>query len=105
MKDTMRAARLHQPGKPMQIDTVAVPKIRPHEVLVRVEAAGVISNMNAVFSGQYWYHLPPLPAIVRTPFVKLAEPTPPSAAFSPATNWATVAPAPPNETAAPPSTL
>ena len=64
MKDTMRAARLHEPGKPMRIDSVAVPKIRPHEVLVRVQACGVISNMNAVFSGQYWYHLPPLPAIV-----------------------------------------
>jgi threonine dehydrogenase-like Zn-dependent dehydrogenase len=64
VKDTMRAARLHEPGKPMRIDAVPVPRIRPHEVLVRVEAAGVISNMNAVFSGQYWYHLPPLPAIV-----------------------------------------
>ena len=64
MKDTMRAARLHRPGEPMQIDTVGVPKIKPYEALVRVEAAGVISNMNAVFSGRYWYHLPPLPAIV-----------------------------------------
>ena len=64
MKDTMRAARLHQPGQPMRIDSVPVPAIRPHEVLVRVAAAGAISNMNAVFSGQYWYHLPPLPAVV-----------------------------------------
>jgi alcohol dehydrogenase len=60
----MRAARLHEPGKPMRVDSVAVPAIRPEEVLVRVEACGVISNMNAVFSGQYWYHLPPLPAVV-----------------------------------------
>lgn len=64
MKDTMRAARLHERGQALRIDSVAVPKIRPHEVLVRVEACGVISNMNAVFSGQHWYHLPPLPAIV-----------------------------------------
>ncbi len=64
MKEKMRAARLHEPGKPLRIESVAVPQIRPHEVLVRVEACGVISNMNAVFSGEYWYHLPPLPAIV-----------------------------------------
>jgi D-arabinose 1-dehydrogenase-like Zn-dependent alcohol dehydrogenase len=64
VKDKMRAARLHQPGQPLQIDSVPVPRIRSHEVLVRVESCGVISNMNAVFSGQYWYHLPPLPAIV-----------------------------------------
>ena len=53
MKDTMRAARLHQPGQPMRIDSVPVPVIRPHEVLVRVAAAGAISNMNAVFNDQY----------------------------------------------------
>ncbi|OGA31268.1 MAG: hypothetical protein A3G80_02010 [Betaproteobacteria bacterium RIFCSPLOWO2_12_FULL_62_13b] len=60
----MRAARLHEPGKPLQIDTVDVPRIRPHEVLVRVEACGVIPNMNNIFGGKTWHPLPPLPAIV-----------------------------------------
>lgn len=64
MVDTMRAARLHEPGQPMRIDEVAVPRVRAHEVLVRVMACGIIPNMNAVFSGRYWHHLPPLPAIV-----------------------------------------
>ena len=62
MSSTMRAARLHQPGQPFKIDSVAIPSIADDEVLVKVEACGVISNMNAVFSGKYWYHLPPMPA-------------------------------------------
>ena len=64
MAETMRAARLHEPGKPMRIDAVPVPQIRAHEVLVQVKACGVIPNMLAVFSGRHWHHLPPLPAIV-----------------------------------------
>ena len=64
MSNTMRAARLHQPGQPFKVDRVPLPTIRDDEVLVKVHACGVISNMNAVFSGKYWYHLAPLPAIV-----------------------------------------
>ncbi len=60
----MRAARLHEPGKPMSVDRVDRPEPRPTDVLVEVRACGVIPNMNAVFSGRYWHHLPPLPAIV-----------------------------------------
>jgi alcohol dehydrogenase len=60
----MRAARLHEPGKPMLIDRVDRPRPRPTDVLVEVKACGVIPNMNAVFSGRYWHHLPPLPAVV-----------------------------------------
>ena len=48
----MRAARLHEPGKPMQIDQVDRPRLRPSDVLVQVKACGVIPNMNAVFSGR-----------------------------------------------------
>jgi alcohol dehydrogenase len=33
-------------------------------VLVEVKACGVIPNMNAIFSGTLWNHLPPLPASV-----------------------------------------
>ena len=60
----MRAARMHEPGKPLQVDIVGMPEIRPHEVLVRVEACGVIPNMNNIFGGKTWHFLPPLPAIV-----------------------------------------
>jgi alcohol dehydrogenase len=60
----MRAARLHEPGQPMRIDRIDRPQPRPSDVLVQVKACGVIPNMNAIFSGRYWHHLPPLPAIV-----------------------------------------
>ena len=64
MATQMRAARLHEPGKPMQIDRVERPKLRPSDVLVQVKACGVIPNMNAIFSGKLWNLLPRLPAIV-----------------------------------------
>jgi len=60
----MRAARLHEPSQPMRVDQVDRPRPRPSDVLIKVMSCGVIPNMNAVFSGRYWHHLPPLPAIV-----------------------------------------
>ena len=64
MAATMRSARLHEPGKPMRVDVVDRPRLRPSDVLVQVKACGVIPNMNAIFSGRLWNVLPPLPAIV-----------------------------------------
>jgi alcohol dehydrogenase len=64
MAASMRAARLHEPGQPLRIDTVEIPEPRPRDVLVQVKACGIIPNMNAIFSGQLWNHLPPLPASV-----------------------------------------
>ena len=64
MTATMRCARLHEPGKPLRVDTVEIPEPRPRDVLVQVKACGVIPNMNAIFSGTLWNHLPPLPASV-----------------------------------------
>jgi alcohol dehydrogenase len=60
----MRTARLHEPGKPLRIDSVPVPEPRPRDVVVQVKACGVIPNMNAIFSGTLWNKLPPLPASV-----------------------------------------
>src|SRR6266508_5675210 len=60
----MRAARLHEPGKPFQIDEIEIPEPRPGDVLVKVKACGIIPNMNAIVSGKYWHHLPPMPAII-----------------------------------------
>jgi hypothetical protein len=64
MTAQMRAARLHEPGKPLFVDRVAVPEPGPRDVPVAVKACGVIPNMNAIFSGTLWNRLPPLPAIV-----------------------------------------
>jgi threonine dehydrogenase-like Zn-dependent dehydrogenase len=64
MAAIMRAARLHQAGQPMRIDEIPLPDIGPRDVLVKVKACGVIPNMNAIFSGALWNHLPPLPASV-----------------------------------------
>jgi D-arabinose 1-dehydrogenase-like Zn-dependent alcohol dehydrogenase len=60
----MRAARLHEPGKPFQIDEIEIPEPRPGDVLVKVKACGIIPNMNAIVSGKYWHHLPPMPAVI-----------------------------------------
>jgi alcohol dehydrogenase len=64
MGGQMRAARLHTPGAPMLLDTVDRPALHPSDVLIQVKACGVIPNMNAIFSGNLWNRLPPLPAIV-----------------------------------------
>jgi alcohol dehydrogenase len=64
MAASMRVARLHEPGRPLRIDGVERPRPRAHDVLVQVKSCGVIPNMNAIFSGQLWNHLPPLPASV-----------------------------------------
>jgi D-arabinose 1-dehydrogenase-like Zn-dependent alcohol dehydrogenase len=64
MAASMRSARLHEPGQPLRIDTVEIPEPRPRDVLVQVKACGIIPNMNAIFSGRLWNHLPPLPASV-----------------------------------------
>lgn len=64
MAPLMRAARLHEPGQPLRIDTVERPVPRPDDVMVQVKSCGVIPNMNAIFSGKLWNHLPTLPASV-----------------------------------------
>jgi threonine dehydrogenase-like Zn-dependent dehydrogenase len=64
MTETMRAARLHEPGQPFRIDRIPMPERRPEDVLVKVKACGIIPNMNAIVSGKLWHHLPPLPAVM-----------------------------------------
>jgi D-arabinose 1-dehydrogenase-like Zn-dependent alcohol dehydrogenase len=64
MASLMRAARLHEPGQPLRVDTVECPVPRPDDVLVCVKSCGVIPNMNAIFSGKLWNHLPALPTSV-----------------------------------------
>lgn len=64
MPDLMRAARLHEPGKPLRIDRIERPVPRAGDVLVQVKACGIIPNMNTIIGGTLWHHLPKLPAII-----------------------------------------
>ena len=60
----MRAARLHEPGKPFRVDRIGMPEKRPGDVLVQVKACSIIPNMNAIVSGRFWHHLPKMPAVM-----------------------------------------
>lgn len=62
MSKTMIAARLHQLGTPMTLDTVPVPKPRPTDALVRVKACGIVPNMaNVINNWPTWFPHQPLP--------------------------------------------
>ncbi len=66
---TMIAARLHDYGKPMTLDSIPVPEPRPTDVLVEVKACGVVPNMTRVVSNFFGSlsterkMMPDLPAI------------------------------------------
>lgn len=47
----MRAARYHGPGKPLALETMPVPSLKPGEALVRVKAAGVCYTDTHFLSG------------------------------------------------------
>ncbi len=64
MAETMRAARLYEPGKPLRIDRIERPVPRAGDVLVAVKACGIIPNMNHIISGALWHHLPTPPAVI-----------------------------------------
>ncbi len=63
----MRAARMYEGGKPMVIEQVPVPAIRPTEVLVKVKACGIVPNLHNILTNWVnWFPhlpLPKLPAI------------------------------------------
>jgi D-arabinose 1-dehydrogenase-like Zn-dependent alcohol dehydrogenase len=67
MSRTMRAARMHTVGEPLQVDEVAIPTPGPIDVLVEVKACGIVPNLGNVLSNfTSWFphlHLPKLPAI------------------------------------------
>ncbi len=64
MTKMMKAARLHEIGKPFQVDTVPVPELRPTDVLVEVKAAGVVPNLrNVVTHYPTWFPFLPLPKL------------------------------------------
>jgi alcohol dehydrogenase len=67
MTKTMRAARMHQVGGPMSIDTIPVPEPGSTDVLVQVKACGMVPNLgNVLANWTKWFPhlpLPKLPAI------------------------------------------
>ena len=63
----MRAARLHEIGGRFSIDQIPIPTPGRHEVLVKVEACGLIPNLrNVVTHFPSWYPFLPLPALPAT---------------------------------------
>ena len=57
----MKAAVLREVGKPLEIETVAIGKPGPHEVLIRTKAAGVCHSDLHFVEGSYSH---PLPAVL-----------------------------------------
>jgi hypothetical protein len=62
MAAPMRAARLHEPGKLLRIDSIERPKPRANDVLIKVKSCGDIPNMNAIFSGGLFRFFPAIAA-------------------------------------------
>ena len=64
---TMQAARLHEFGQPFRIESIPRPSPRPTDVVIRVQACGVVPNLRNVVADYSRRHptLPPrrLPAI------------------------------------------
>lgn len=65
----MIAARLHTVGQPMRFDEIPIPEPRPTDVLVEVQACGIVPNLIKVIANVYGQGmtenkvLPSLPAI------------------------------------------
>jgi alcohol dehydrogenase, propanol-preferring len=62
MVETMKAAVVHEYGKPLVIEEVPVPEVRPGRILVKVEACGVCHTDLHAAEGD-WPVKPPLPFI------------------------------------------
>lgn len=64
---SMRAARMHEVGAPLSIDTLPRPRPRATDVLVEVKACGIVPNLGNILNNiNIWFphlHLPKLPAI------------------------------------------
>ncbi len=63
----MQAARLYDVDSDMQIEEIAVPDIRPDEVLIKVQACNVVQNLKNVLKGMddgpISFPFPQLPAV------------------------------------------
>ena len=62
MANTMRAAVVHEFGRPLRVEEVAVPEVRPGRILVEIEASGVCHTDLHAASGD-WPVKPTVPFI------------------------------------------
>lgn len=63
-RGTMRAARMHSIGAPLQIDTVPIPRPGPTDVIVAIRACNVVPNLrNILTHWPQWHPDMPLPAL------------------------------------------
>ena len=61
---TMLAARLHEIGKPMELEQVSIPTPRPTDVVVQVKACNVVPNLkNVLATYAEWFPYLPLPKL------------------------------------------
>ncbi|SDY34326.1 alcohol dehydrogenase [Variovorax sp. YR266] len=61
---TMRVARMHEIGAPLQIDTLPIPQPGPTDVIVAVKACNVVPNLrNILTHWPAWHPEMPLPAL------------------------------------------
>lgn len=67
LPQTMRAARMHEIGQPMQIDIVPRPTPRATDVVVQVKACGMVPNLaNVLANWPSWCPHLPLPRLPAT---------------------------------------
>jgi propanol-preferring alcohol dehydrogenase len=59
MVETMKAAVVHEYGKPLVIEEVPVPEVRPGRILVKVEACGVCHTDLHAAEGKVKVHFAP----------------------------------------------
>ncbi|MDQ0259485.1 alcohol dehydrogenase catalytic domain-containing protein [Sinomonas atrocyanea] len=60
----MQAARLHEVGKPFQIDQIEKPAPGPNDVIVEVKACNVVPNLrNVITTYPEWFPFLPLPKL------------------------------------------
>lgn len=61
LPETMRAAVLHQPGEPLAVETIKMPRPRAREVLLKVRACGLCHSDLHVLGGAIAF---PVPAVL-----------------------------------------
>lgn len=60
-EDRMKAAVFHGPNQPLKIEEVAIPKIEPHEILVKIAACGVCNtDLHYIDHGVPTFKQPPM---------------------------------------------
>ncbi len=57
----MRAARFHNVGSPLRLESVPVPELVPGEVLVKIAGVGVCRSDLHIIEGRYDVALPLIP--------------------------------------------